>query len=89
MGLIRKLLPYTTAMAILSLLYVAYTFYSRWDANRSGQLAVEDAKAKADAQIVKMYGGGDLKVLSFYATNGVIHRGEKTGPHSLYILSTE
>ncbi len=78
MGLIRKLLPYTTAMLVIALLYLAYVFYSRWDANHSREQAAADAKAKADARIVKMYGGGELKILSFYATNGVIHRGQKT-----------
>src|ERR1700722_15764237 len=78
MGLIRRLLPYTTATLVIALLYVAYVFYSRWDARRAGEQASADAKAKADAQIVKMYAGGELKILSFYATNGVVHRGEKT-----------
>jgi len=78
MRLIRKLLPYTTVALVIALLYLAYVFYSRWDSNHSREQAVEDAKAKADAQIVKMYGSGDLKILSFYATKGVIHRGEKT-----------
>ena len=55
----------------LALLYLAWTFYSRWSNSRSIQQAAEAEKVKADAQIVKMY-AGDLKILSFYAPSGAI-----------------
>jgi hypothetical protein len=76
-SLIRKLLPYTSATLVLALIYLAWTFYSRWNNTRSLQQAVDIERAKADAQIVKMY-TGDLKILSFYTPAGTIRRGEKT-----------
>ncbi len=76
-SLIRKLLPFTSAAFVLALLYLAWTFYSRWSNSRSIQQAAEAEKVKADAQIVKMY-AGDLKILSFYTPSGAIHAGEKT-----------
>jgi len=76
-SLIRKLLPYTSAIFVLALLYLAWTYYSRWSNSRSIQQAAEAEKVKADAQIVKMY-AGDLKILSFYTTSGTIRGGEKT-----------
>jgi hypothetical protein len=75
-SLIRKLLPYTSAALVLALLYLAWTFYSRWNNSRTLQQAADAEKAKADAQILKMY-AGDLKILGFYTTTGTIHRGEK------------
>lgn len=76
-SLIRKLLPYTSAILVLALAYLAWTFYSRWSNSRSIQQAAEAEKVKANAQIVKMY-AGDLKILSFYTTSGTIRGGEKT-----------
>jgi hypothetical protein len=71
------LLPYTSAIFVLALLYLGWTLYSRWSNSRSLQQAAEVEKVKADAQIVKMY-AGDLKILSFYTTSGTIRGGEKT-----------
>ena len=76
-GIIRKLLPYTSAALALAVLYVAWTFFSRWNDNRASERAGEAEKAKADAKIVEMYGSGNLKILNFYASPGVIRRGGK------------
>ena len=76
-GLVRKLLPYTSAALALALLYVAWTFFSRWNDNRHNERAAEADKAKSDAKIVEMYGSGNLKILNFYATPSVIRRGGK------------
>jgi hypothetical protein len=76
-SLIRKLLPYTSAAFVLALLYLAWTFYSRWSNSRSIQQAAEAEKVKADEQTVKKY-VGDLKILSFYTPSGAIRGGEKT-----------
>ena len=61
----------------MALLYVAWTFYSRWNRNRSIEEAAQAEKARANAEIVTKY-AGDLKILSFYTTAGTIRRGEKT-----------
>jgi len=76
-GIIRKLLPYTSAALALAVLYVAWTFFSRWNDNRARERAAEAEKAKADAKIVEMYGSGNLKILNFYGSPGVIRRGGK------------
>jgi len=75
--LIRRLLPFSTAALVLALLYAAWTFYSRWNRNRSIEQAAEAEKARANAEIVRKY-AGDLQILSFYTTAGTIRRGEKT-----------
>ena len=75
-SIIRKLLPFTSAALVLALLYLGWTFYSRWSNTRSLQQAAEAEKAKAYAQIVKKY-AGEFKILNFYTPAGTIHHGEK------------
>jgi hypothetical protein len=74
LSLIRKLLPYTSVMAAIAVLYVGWTFFSRWNENRTNEGAAEAERTKANAKIVEMYGSGNLKILNFYA----IRRSEKT-----------
>ena len=74
---LRKLLPYTTAGLAIAILYVAWTFFSRWHDNSVIQRSADAEKAKAEAKIVEMYGSGKLKVLNFYATPGIVARGRK------------
>ena len=74
---VRKLLPYTSAGLALALLYVCWTFFSRWNDNSAIDRSAAAAKAKAEAKIVEMYGSGNLKILNFYVTPGVILRGQK------------
>lgn len=76
-SVLRKILPFTTVGVILAALYVGYVFYSRWSENHE---AVEQAKQQelsADQKTVDAYGGGQVKVLSFIITPGVVRPGEK------------
>jgi hypothetical protein len=74
LSLIRKLLPYTSVMTAIAALCVGWTFFSRWNENRTSEKAAEAERAKANAKIVEMYGSGNLKILNFYA----IRRTDKT-----------
>ena len=74
---LRKLLPYSSAGLVIAILYVAWTFFSRWHDTRALGRAAGVEKAKADAKIVEMYGSGKLKILHFYVTPGIIARGRK------------
>src|SRR5438874_10785195 len=75
--LIRKLLPFTSIACILALLYVGWTFFHRWDQNRRAEHAAEAEKISADRKITDMYGSGNLKILSFYASPSVLTRGQR------------
>ena len=77
MRVIRKLLPYTTAAAVLAALYVVWVFAARWNQERRIEEAAQAQKAKADKEITETYGGSRLKILNFYAAPGMIRRGEK------------
>src|SRR5205823_5846878 len=76
---LRALLPYTTAAMIVAALYVAWTFYSRHEANRRAAEATEDRKAEENKRFVSgVYGAGQLNFTSMTADSGVVARGETT-----------
>ncbi len=77
MQVLRKVLPYTTAAVALGALYTAWVFTSRWNDNRRMEQAAAAQRAKFDREITQAFGGGQLKILSFYASPGLIRRGEK------------
>jgi hypothetical protein len=68
------------AIVAIILLYVAYTFWSRWQENQdlaAKQKAAQEEAQREDAQ--KTYdtlGGSEFKIVSFYASPGTIHRSE-------------
>jgi hypothetical protein len=67
-------------IAALIVLYMAYTFWARWQENQdlaAKQKAAEAAEQHDEAQ--KTYdtlGGSEFKIISFYASPGTIHRGD-------------
>jgi hypothetical protein len=72
------MLPYLTAGVALAALYTVYVFGSRWLENRRLETAAaEAAKVKAQREIARIYGDGQLKILNFYVAPGVISRGQK------------
>ncbi len=76
-GVVKKMVPLTSAILILVVLYVGWIFYSR---HRDDREAAEKAAAReaADAQFtVDKYGGGRAKILAFSASSGLIHKGQK------------
>ena len=77
MDLLRRLLPYTSVIVVLALGYAGWTLLSRKRANRLHAEAAEVKKAEADRKVVKAYGEGHLKILSFYASPPALKSGEK------------
>lgn len=76
---LRALLPYTTAALIVAALYVAWTFYSRYESNRKAQEAIQAEKEQARKRVVEqIYGSGEIKFTTFGADSGVLKRGETT-----------
>jgi hypothetical protein len=68
------------AVALIVLAYVGYTMWSR--KTQDADLAYKQQAAKSaqqresDAAAVEELGGSDFKILAFYASPGLIHRGE-------------
>ncbi len=77
-GIIRKLLPFTSAAVVIALFYVAYVFYSRHQAEKDAQQKLSEQQAADVRKTAEAYGGNELKILTFYATAGPIHRGDTT-----------
>ena len=63
---------------MLALLYVGYTFYSRWDAQKAGERAAKAAEAREAQRVTDLYGSGELKILAFYANPGIVRHGGQT-----------
>jgi hypothetical protein len=75
--LLRKLLPFTSAAVVIVAIYVGWTFYQRSSENREYERA-RVRKETADAKrTLDMVGGGDFKILNFYAVPGAIKRGSQ------------
>jgi hypothetical protein len=76
---LRAILPYTTIAMIIAALYVAWTFYSRHEANRAAVEAIQNKKAEENKRYVgQLYGSGEVKFIAMSADSGVLTRGEKT-----------
>ncbi len=75
--IIRKILPFTTIAVVLALIYVGWTFYSRWEANRELERKRAEANAENSRKILDTLGGSELKILSLSLDRGLIRKGEK------------
>ena len=74
---LRRLLPYTTLALILAAAYTGSTFYARYSA---AQLAIQKAREKEaleNRKVLDRFGGGKLKVLSFYTAPEKASAGER------------
>jgi hypothetical protein len=73
-------LLYSSAAFLIVLLYLGWTFYSRWQDNRGiERRAVEHQSAvqqEQDRTTVEQMGGKDLAIQNFYGSPGVVRRGE-------------
>ena len=52
---LRKLLPYSSAGLVIAILYVAWTFFSRWHDTSAVVRTADAERARADAKIVEDY----------------------------------
>ena len=73
--IIRKVLPYTTVVTILALLYLAYVFYSRSSERRDAQKAAAEKEVEQARKTYELYGAGQLKILLFYAVPPTMAKG--------------
>ena len=76
--IVRKLLPYSTAAALLALMYLGWIFYSRWNERAEAQRAADAKQVEEARKTYELYGSGQLKILLYYASPPVIRRGGST-----------
>lgn len=73
------LLPYTTTLLVIVALWVAWTFYSRRQANLEAQRQIDAKKEEARQRVVRqIYGSGEVRFTAFSAAAGTLRRGDKT-----------
>ena len=73
---LRNPLLYTSALLVIALVYVGWVFYSRWQQNQEIERKAAEEKRAMDQKSVEMLGGNRFAILDFYASPGMIRRGE-------------
>jgi hypothetical protein len=77
-SLLRRLLPFLAVAVVAAVLYDAWTFYSRWSYARHAEQARQQQEASDARKTIEMLGGGQLKILDFYASPAAVKRGGQT-----------
>jgi hypothetical protein len=73
----RKALRWGWIPVVAAFLYSGWVLYNRGAQNRQIDAAHERSRAKDDAAIVEKLGGGELKVVAFYANPAVVRPGSR------------
>lgn len=76
LGKLPKFLRYTWFIHVAVLLVVGWIFFSRWDENRRLEERALEKKRAEDRYTFEMLGGNRFEILQFYASPGIIRRGE-------------
>jgi hypothetical protein len=74
---LKKILPYTTVLLIIAILYVAYTFYTRHESDVQAEAQLEAKQEAARKRTVDaVFGNGEIKFSSFSMDHSAIHSGQ-------------
>ena len=75
-------LLYSSIAVAIALLYVGWVFFSRWQENRAIEQKTKDEAVQKqrenDRASVELLGGNEFAIQMFYASPGLIRRGEST-----------
>ncbi len=74
----RRIVPVLGILILAVAIYDGSIFYRRWAGNRQARQAQADRATDQAQKAIAMVGGGDLKIVSFYALPGTISRGGQT-----------
>ena len=75
---LRNFLTLTGIVVCLGLAYVGWVFFSRWNSNRQIEERIAAEKRAQAEKTFEGMGGDRFEILSFYASPGLIHRGEES-----------
>ena len=79
-SILKNPLLYSTTVVLLVAAAVGWILLSRWQENRhierQAAQAREQKQLENDRAAIEQFGGKELAIQSFYATPGIIHRGE-------------
>ncbi|HEV3374868.1 MAG TPA: hypothetical protein VG051_04135 [Candidatus Acidoferrum sp.] len=75
-------LLYSSVAVAIALLYVGWVFFSRWQESRTAEqktkVEATQKQRENDRASVELLGGNEFAIQMFYASPGVIRRGEST-----------
>jgi hypothetical protein len=74
----RRVVFWLSFVILAGLIYDGWIFYSRRSGNREAMQGQADKEVNQERKTIDAYGGGGLKILSFYAAPGTITRGSHT-----------
>jgi hypothetical protein len=74
----RRVVFWLSLVILVALIYDGWIFYSRRTGNREAVQVQADKEVNQERKTIDAYGGGGLKILSFYAAPGTIARGGHT-----------
>ncbi len=77
LGDLRSILPFTTVAVVLAASYTGWVMYSRFSDAREEQQRVDAREAARDRKVAEAYGGDKLTILSFAASDGLVHAGHR------------
>lgn len=75
-SLLRNPLIYSSLLILIAALYVGWIMVSRWEENREIERREAEKKREDNRQAVEMMGGNRFEILSFYASPGIVRKGE-------------
>jgi hypothetical protein len=76
---LKAILPYTTVLLVLAILYVGWTFYSRYQSNREAAKDAAEKKVQQEQETnARIFGSGEVKINQFSAETGLLRRGQTT-----------
>ncbi len=73
---VRRFLRYSWFVVVVALFFVGWEFFSRRQENRQIEQRALDKKRAEDQRAIEALGGNRFEILQFYASPGVIRRGE-------------
>jgi hypothetical protein len=74
--LFQRIPPIMPVLVLIAALYAAWTFYSRWSAEREVHKAAEIQAIERARKDVELNGGNRLQIRALYASPAVAHRGD-------------
>jgi hypothetical protein len=83
--LIRKLLPFTSVAVVVAVLYVGWTFFSRWQEARELREKASQQQVEGARKTIEAYGNGRVRIMNFTISPGMVGRDEKA--HICYGVS--
>ena len=78
MEVLRKVYPYMWVAVASTLMYSGWIMLNRHRAATRGPVQPDHARAARDAELARVYGGTDVRILQFYARDGSVTEGNNS-----------